>query len=437
MKRQLLTSGLQLIMLRVGGAVLSFCITVLLSRVMGAEGFGVYSYALTVVALACVPMGSGWATLLLRVASEGHARDDWIGAKGIAKNVKFGALLISLIFLLLGSLVLFFTPIFLSQSLSVISILLLAIVLFFDQLSANRIALIRAIGKPQLAQIPDQLVRPALIFFGVLTAVYLLGEGYSVSVRLVFFVVAVAAFLNFCIGHVLVCRQSPKLLFVSTAQKFSMRWVKQALLISGAPGLIILNSYTDILVLGFFGDAADVGRYKVAVQIGVLSGLGYAALNFIAAQKFAALRSSEQKSELQEFATFCSRAAFVSVIPVPIILYFFGEPIVGHIFGEEFLYALPAMIVLCLLQLVSSGLGMCNTLLMMNGLERYIIALTAACLLLNIFLCMLLIPRYGITGAAVSNLLATGAWKLALWFISCKKLSVDTSIIGRNFGRPI
>jgi len=246
----------------------------------------------------------------------------------------------------------------------------------------------------------------------------------------VFVIVAIAACLNYIIGSVMMERLSPKSLKDVTPNHFQKDWIRNALLLAGGPALIVLNNFTDILMLGVFLDAKNIGLYKVAAQVAIFAGVGYTALNFIAAQKIALLKERGNREELQRYVTLLSRLAVLTVIPVPILLYLFGQQLIPFVFGAEFSAALTPMLILAVLQLISACFGMCNMMLVMHGYEKFIIRHTAICLIANIVLCSILIPAYGIIGAACSNLIATTFWNFLLWFTVYRKIKIDTGVMG-------
>ncbi len=431
MLRQLIISGFVVSSLKFGNALLSMAITILLTRHIGAEGFGIYAYAITALAIAIVPMGRGWGLMIIRTASASLYNEAWKEPKGMAKFGKWPAILISTLFIVLGLLIGFQLDFFQSGQIGPIIMLLLGSTLLFDQMSAIRVASIRSFEKPQLAQIPDQLAKPFMIIIGIVLALNFMET--KLNVFHVFLIVSIAACLNYIIGSIMMTRLSPKSLTTATATPFKTDWLKKSLLLAGGPALIVLNNYTDILMLGLFLEPKDIGLYKVAAQVAIFAGLGYTALNFIAAQKIALLKEQGSRHTLQKYVTLLSRLAVLTVIPVPIILYLFGDQLIAFVFGPDFSAALYPMIILAFLQLISASFGMCNIMLVMHGYEKLIIRYTAICLIANIVLCAILIPAYGIIGAACSNLIATSLWNFLLWFTVLRKVKIDTGLLGLHF----
>jgi O-antigen/teichoic acid export membrane protein len=104
-----------------------------------------------------------------------------------------------------------------------------------------------------------------------------------------------------------------------------------------------------------------------------------------------------------------------------------GKPVLSLLFGEQFTRAYPAVILLALGQFVNSISGSTGIFLNMTGHERALQNIMLAAAGLNIALALVLIPRFGVEGAAFASMLTTVSWNVvALVYIK--------AIFGRTFG---
>jgi O-antigen/teichoic acid export membrane protein len=165
------------------------------------------------------------------------------------------------------------------------------------------------------------------------------------------------------------------------------------------------------------------------VQIASVSGFAYAALNFLAMDRFARFLESGSMGEVRRTAVLLARIALVGALPLPFLFVLWGEEIVGRAFGPEFHAAMAPLFLLLGLQVVTASFGMPNSLLMMGGYERRLLAVTGTCVALDAILCLALIPRFGPMGAALASLLSVGALRVALWIAVYRTLGVDTSVV--------
>jgi hypothetical protein len=136
--------------------------------------------------------------------------------------------------------------------------------------------------------------------------------------------------------------------------------------------------------------------------------------------------SSTKKSNLSAFLTegyelFAALAAAAAAV-------LFGAEILT-LFGPTFSAGHTALVILVFGHLVRAGTGLVGDLLGLTGhqkLNAWVLALSAV---LNVILNALLIPRYGIAGAAAATAVSMAFWNVGLWLLGRRKLGVDTSII--------
>ena len=180
------------------------------------------------------------------------------------------------------------------------------------------------------------------------------------------------------------------------------------LIASGMLGLMIYNS--DLIMLRFFRDSAAVGYYAVAYAlISFLLNLGttygQSLLPILARQADAAARRQLYQTALAQ----------VSAVTVPIALggCLVASQMIDVVFGPA--YAASTIALQLLLWSIPLGLlrEVATTALIVSGSRSRILRLTGASATLNILLNLVLIPVFGIPGAAVATI-ATEALRLAL-----------------------
>src|SRR5205823_10229600 len=157
----------------------------------------------------------------------------------------------------------------------------------------------------------------------------------------------------------------------------------------------------DLLLLGSLGRTPEVPLYSAAGRLAIM---GTFALGVIAAPlgpQIAHLlaRGDSERAE-RVFQTATSWIVLASwpfemalIVWAPVALRF-----LGHRFGT----AGPALVVLAIGMLVQIGTGNNRVVLLMGGRSGYNLAFSAVALVANVGLNVVLIPRYGMTGAAVA-----------------------------------
>ncbi len=183
---------------------------------------------------------------------------------------------------------------------------------------------------------------------------------------------------------------------------------------------ILLLGWMDIIMLGIYKTSSEVGIYRVAMKMAVLSGLTLSAAISIAAPKFAELYASKKNLQLKKSVNFCSALVFWSSLPIIIFLVMLARHIMG-LFGSQFTAGNTALIILIAGQFVNVACGPVGILLNMTEYQKTLknIVLTAA--VLNLALNAVLIPRYGIEGAATATSLSMIFWNFATSLFAYRK----------------
>jgi O-antigen/teichoic acid export membrane protein len=97
-----------------------------------------------------------------------------------------------------------------------------------------------------------------------------------------------------------------------------------------------------------------------------------------------------------------TRLLFFTTIPVAILTILFAKPLLG-LFGEEFVQGIFALKILIAGNVVNALTGSVGILLQMTGQQQAYNRIVLLSSLLAVVLCLVLIPVYGIVGAAVAS----------------------------------
>lgn len=432
MLRTLIQQAASVAGIRAIGTGLSVLVSIAIARLYGSDALGIYGYCVALLAISAVPIANGWSTLLLRTVAKTGAMNG--AAKTMNSMGLAGAVMLVAIASAVGSLFIVHTDTDITSALRpIISAVigLLAVTLLCDQISAMRMASLRGLNKPALAQLPESVIRPGLIIIGVFaSSYYFQPSDLAESIGWLFAMLASAAFVSATVGQIILGRFTGSTQSATVTKKERSGWIKSAAALAGSAGLVQLNGYIDMLILGSLVAPSDLGHYRAALQVAALASFGYIALNMLAGQRFARFSSLNDSVSLSATATYLARMALLTAVPLPLLLIGFGEDIFQILFGADFFVsATPALIIATGISF-SAGIGMARTLLVMKGKEFLVMRTTFAALAVNIGLCFLLIPSLGIVGAAIANCTAVVAWNMLLWALARRQTGLDTSILG-------
>lgn len=191
-------------------------------------------------------------------------------------------------------------------------------------------------------------------------------------------------------------------------------------------GLFFMTSQIGVIILGMFRVDAEVGIYAVAVRLSTLVGIILISINSMAAPRFAELFHAGKIDELFYVARKSAKLIFWVTTPILLFLIIAGRPLLQYAFGGEFVLAYPALLLLILGQFVNALSGSTGFFMNMTGHENMLRNFTAITTALNIILSLLLIPRYGILGAAFAAMTGISLLNILILIYIWKKYQNTT-----------
>jgi O-antigen/teichoic acid export membrane protein len=191
---------------------------------------------------------------------------------------------------------------------------------------------------------------------------------------------------------------------------------------------LVLNR-VDVLLLSAFVPAAAVGPYYAAVQIAAIGAFGLNAINVVLAPM---ISECHAKGDLKELTQLTRRAAMLSLVAtgaVTLGAVVLGEPVL-EMFGPKFSQAYVPLLIILTGQVINAGCGPVGYLLTMTRYTHIAPRLFGTAALMNIGLSLLLIPRFGMYGAAAATATALVAWNLAALAFVLRYLKINPTIFG-------
>lgn len=163
----------------------------------------------------------------------------------------------------------------------------------------------------------------------------------------------------------------------------------------------ILLNWLDILLVATMVSATQAAVYAAASRFITSGTLVLQALRLaIAGDVSAALarRDTERVSQIYHVA---SQWVVLSSWPLYLVMAIFA-PTVLRIFGASYSAGASALTVLCLAMLLNLAAGNVGTVLLMGGKSSWVLGDKGASLAINVAANLILVPHFGITGAAVA-----------------------------------
>ena len=297
-------------------------------------------------------------------------------------------------------------------------------------------ALLRADEKPTIGLILEEILRPLLVIGSVL----ILYETYEAQVT------AVEGMMSLALATGLI-------LFLATLAYRRMSGIHKELrrqpkrpnpttglgLRRAVPlaKFAMLNiAYTELAVqaLGLLKGMEDVGIYRTAMQFSILVGFGGQCTIVVLQPHASRIQNGGDLGEFQRTLRFATRLGSAFSITLALVLVVFGREIVSSIFGSEYAGAYGPMLVLAFSQIIGTIFGPTAMLLNMNRMESTTFRHLSIACGISVASLVLLVPDYGMTGAAFAVAMSLTYWKVALWWRTRALLEIDSSAYGRMPG---
>ena len=369
-----------------GVRVLSVATGILLARTVGAEGKGLYTVAMTlpIMVAAIGQLGMGQA-LIYYLRQRVLSREQILGTLILADAVLGTGLFVLAIW---GAPELS-TNLFrgLDPTLIWVAALFIPVRLVVSQLKA----LLRGLGRMRAFSVVSTFQGAA-----ALGAVLLMWAGGDLEIARI---LSAQLAIELCLVGVcalLACRgmalPRPGLGTLRRLLGFGLR--SHVVYI-----LVLLEKRFDILLVNAFLDPARVGIYTVAVGLAQLVSLMSNSMGLVLYPRIAGASSKE----VREFLPRISRLTLLTSALLAAALLAVGQFVIWILYGGEFADAY-APLVLLLPGVIMLGLSLvCETYLRGTGRPGISSVVAALSFATNLMLNLVLIPRYGIAGAAFAS----------------------------------
>lgn len=181
------------------------------------------------------------------------------------------------------------------------------------------------------------------------------------------------------------------------------------LVFSNIIGIVLV--WIDMIMLGYLGTSTEVGYYGAALRVGVISSALFLAFATVFTPVISDLYNKRRPSELGSLYKTVTRWVLVFTLPLVLLQLLFADPVM-KLFGGGFTAASAALMILALSQLINAAAGPSGSMVLMSGRSRLELLNITVSLIVDIAICLVLIPGHGLVGAAIANVAAATAINL-------------------------
>jgi O-antigen/teichoic acid export membrane protein len=417
--------------LNISGAGLAFALHVFLARVLGSQEYGNYIYAFAWMQILMLFGLVGMDTAAVRFVATYTGLEDWERLRGFIVRslqiVVLASFIVSFLFAL-GVVILLRST---REELTVV-LSIAACLLPLNALMVLVGAMIRGYKLVVMAMAPQFILHPVVVGLGIAGFLEFISQESGAASAM--FINVCATTLILMLMGVYLYRITPPPVKQAGSVSEVRHWILVALPLFMISAFHLIISQTDIIMIGYIIGTQESGMYAVASRIAKLIGFGLVAVNVIAAPLIAQLNAQKKTEELQGMLALAAVGILAFSIPVSIVLIIWGREILA-LFGTQFTYGYPALVILTVGQLVNAFSGPVGFIMTMTGRHveaSYVIGGSAA---LNVILNAALIPSLGIIGAAVATSITVALWNFTLVCRVKSQLNIHSTIFGHPFFR--
>jgi O-antigen/teichoic acid export membrane protein len=416
------------VMLRSGLVLVNLSTAILLARIIGPEQYGTYIFVLAVMSFIALPGRAGMPLIVVREISFQLVDQSWSKILGVIVGVRKLVLWYSFVagcgvviayHFLLPS---FFTP---TESTALLYVSVLIPPLLLIPVAG---AAIRAMDKLLLGQFVETLALP--LTFLILVTLTALSFGQALDASSVILLYAMGAGLVSVVGLALQRNTFHRATAGVTAD-INLRAIVTSLApLTVVAGMQLIIGKTDIIMLRAMKSPADVGLYQVALQWANLALIAQQAVLMISGPSIARSWRRNDLVAVQRALTSSARLVFLGAVILGLPLIFYGDIVIAKTFGTEYEGAADALSILILGRVIQASYGAVLNIVKVMGWEVLMLKLVALSALLNVVLNYVLIPQYGLIGAAAAGVIASFFWKTALVILTWQREGLSSFIYG-------
>ncbi len=189
-----------------------------------------------------------------------------------------------------------------------------------------------------------------------------------------------------------------------------------------------IMAWTDKLMLGGFMSATEVGVYDVAFKLSMFVNIALTSVNSISSPKFAEMYAKKDFKRLEKIVHQSTKIIFWTTVPLLVVFFSFSSQLLS-LFGDEFASGMQVFMILCSARMVSAFSGPAGNLLQMTGRQVIFMKVLFIGAIINFGLNFILIPKFGIEGAAYASIFSIVFWNLTMVYFVKKEFGFLTIYI--------
>lgn len=408
---------------KVFGALITFATHIALARMLGSVEYGIYAFVFTWVVLLVLVARLGMDVTLMRFLPQYASGEQWGLLRGIARSafryVGVSSLVLAVVAgagFAIGSRLPGAGWVWAGVA-GVALIPALAIAYVVQ-------GALRGLMRAGLAEVLDSVTRP-LLLLAVTAAVWLSTRQVTAVTALLAHTAAAATAV--AAGILVLRRALPEASRLASPDYRHREWMGMAFPLVAMGSMNLVLDQIDIVMLGIYRGPEQAGIYSAATRIASQTVFFVSALDVVLAPVIARLFAAADRAELQRIITIGAWATAAFTLPAVLVLAGFGKPLLG-LYGAEFGAGYVPLLVLLAAKVVNALTGSVGAVLSMTGNHAVAARVIAVAAIVNVGLNAILVPRFGMVGAAAATAFSIMLWNVAMFLEARRRVGLNTTI---------
>jgi len=412
-------------LIRIVSAVLAYGTQVLLARWMGSHEFGIFVYVWTWVMLIGGLADLGLASAAQRFIPEYAESGALAKLRGYLAGSRWMAFGIATATALLCAIAIHLARGWLDDY-TIVPLYLACVCLPVYGVMHVQDGIARSFNWVNLALVPAYIVRQ-LVVVVLMAAAWLAGAPTDAVSAVI--IAAISIWLT-ALGQMLLLNRRLSKRVESGAKEYDVRnWIALSIPMFAVDSLYSMLMYVDVLVLKQFRTPDEIAVYYAALKTLSLVAFVYFAVSAASAHRFAEYHVAGDRARLTAFLRDVVRWTFWPSFGATLLLLACGWPMLW-LFGKNFVSGYHLMFIFAIGLLARASIGPAERFLVMLGEQRACALIAALAFAVNLGLCLLLVPRFGVEGAAWSITTAFILESLLLFLVARGKLGFHIFVFG-------
>mgnify|MGYP001765548065 CR=1 FL=1 len=412
---------------RITSAALAYVSQVMLARWMGGYEYGIFVVVWTLVITFGAIFCFGLEQAVVRLVREYIAAGDWGSIRGLVLSTRLvsfgGATLVA------GAGV---TALMLRPDLVEPDwrwpVMLAAVCLPIYSVAELQDGMGRAWSWPDLAFMPTFIWRPLVILALMGVAFF---AGLPMTAVNACLAAITATWATTLVQMVVIGRRIDRVVERAPRRHHFREWARLAAPILLVDTFFVLLNGVDVLVVGHFARPEETAVYFATVKTLSLVHFVYYASKTAAAARFAALWHAEDRDGLAKFVDLVVKWTFWASFAMSMVMLAFGKPLLW-LFGHEFTSGYGILFVLVVGVLARASVGPGEALLTMAGQQDASALVYGLTFLTSLLFNSLLVPIWGIWGAAAGTTLAMILESVVVHLVVRRRLGLTVFALKRG-----